>query len=224
MSGKKHKRRKVVVCIIFIILVIILLLTLIKVPVTKEILVAKKFYFWVANINVSEEKVVREECWERNVNWTYEWLGWSDEPEGYISPIYNLTNLENESNRFEVYFAFFDDSVYPYALYREKDYDSVKDRLPWSAASMYSQKVVYELGPFEEKEIVISTKMPYNSNYWVYADVEVLNKTICNKKIYSNNETRIDNTTQYRIETAEETVFERVPLWKYLLSYLMETR
>lgn len=214
-------RRRRIVLIIIILIVIHILLNIIRVNITREELVNKSIPYLDYEEYETREPKITELCFEREFEWDYEWEEWDDSQKGYVSPNFRLINLENESGEFKVELAFFDNELYPYEMYKGKNYETVKDKLSWEAASMYSYPVIQKLGPYENTIIITYTQKKHSASiYWAYADVEPPIHEICNYTIEYINLTRNRTITKYRTEKTRKNITKSMTLWQLLIDFI----
>ncbi|MCP3684836.1 MAG: hypothetical protein GY861_19395 [bacterium] len=217
---RRYRQRKII-AIIILIIVIHIILNLIKIPQTTEEIFLENVSYEVFEERTGIEPVSVDECEDKQYLWGYEWVGWLPEHENKISPRFRLTNIEEKIGEYTVYFAFFDESEYLYENYKGQYYDDVRERLPWSSASMYSEKVKVTLGVGEKALITIYTeKKDPNAVYWVYPDINVPVYPVCSKKLEYQNVTTNKSVTKYKIEPIKRNATERITLWDLLMSKL----
>ncbi len=128
--------------------------------------------------------------------------------------------LEQEEGGFVVQFAFFDNDVYDYELYRGKNYDLVMDDLPWEAAAMVSEKRNISLGPGERKLVNIWTEKKYpDALYWVYGQVDAPKVADCVIVEVLRNVTKNKTVMKDRadVDVAEEVEWVKLRVWLWRL-------
>ncbi|RMF55019.1 hypothetical protein D6745_03300, partial [Candidatus Woesearchaeota archaeon] len=133
----------------------------------------------------------------------YSWEGWEPEVNNTIATRFKLTNLENKKGVFTVRFAFFDEAEHPFGAFQGVNYDEVKNVLPWSSASMWSN-ITQEIEGRSSAMFVPSVKKKNStSTYWAYAIVEPPKREKCvtkynytkiNKTIMVNRTVRVNKT------------------------------
>lgn len=214
-------RRRRILSVIIVIILIHIILNIIRVNVTREEMVNESVPYLVSEEYTTKEPEITEVCFEKEFNWTYEWLGWNNDREGYVSPNFKLTNNENESGEFIVEFAFFDNAVYPYDAYHGKPYETVEDRLPWDAAEMQSYLMKKNLNPGETAVLTSYTeKRNLYASYWAYANVDAPIHNVCNYTTEYINVTRNITIERYREEEIEKMVTKSMTLWQLFVEFI----
>jgi hypothetical protein len=215
-DDEKRRRRRRLVLWLGIIVIIFVILTVIKVRISWADIYRTEVPSGIIEAYASQGPSAQD-CEERNYSWTYEWLGWQPTQNSSISPIFKIINNENERGEFEVYFIFFDDHYWAYEEYGTKTYDEVKDKLPLSAVSFYSDRLKVDLGPKEEKVIIEYTeKTNPAGNYWAYAIVNPPKLQVCKETGVIYNNTSDASMTDYIPQRNAEVMTARVPLWLFL--------
>ena len=214
-------RRRRIILIIIILIVIHILLNIIRINITIEELFNESIPYEEVETYTTKEPDIIELCFEREFDWDYEWQGWNEDRQGYVSPRFMLINLENKSGEFKIEFAFFDESIYPYEKFNGKPYETVEDELPWEAASMHSYPVTQRLGQNENTLITTYTPKKYSDSiYWAYADVDPPIHEVCNYTIEHINVTRNRTITKYRTEKTKKNITKSMTLWQILVDFI----
>jgi hypothetical protein len=223
-SSKKEEirlRRRRIISVIIILILIHIILNLIRVNVKREEMVNKSIPYIDYEEYETKEPEITELCFEKEFDWIYQWSGWNEDKEGYVSPIFKLTNLENETGEFTVEFAFFDNAIYDYDAYHGKPYETVEERLPWEAAAMHSYLMKERVNPGQEVVFNSYTKKKNTgSSYWAYADVDVPIHKVCNYTTEYINVTRNRTVTRYRDEEVSKEVTRSITLWQLLVDFI----
>lgn len=226
-SEKENKKEEIrlrkrrIISVIIILILIHIILNIIRVNVTREELINESVPYLVSEEYTTKEPEITEVCIEKEFNWTYEWLGWNDDREEYVSPNFRITNLENKSGEFVVQFAFFDNSVYSYDAFHGKPYEAVEDRLPWDSAEMHSYLMKKNLNPGETAVLTSYTeKRNLYASYWAYANVDAPIHNVCNYTTKYMNITRNITMTRYREEEVEKEITKSATLWQLLISFI----
>ncbi len=216
----RSRRRKIILALIILILIHIIL-NIIRVSVTREQADYETEPYIFSIEYEAEEPDIIESCVEKEYEWSYEWLGWNNDREGYVSPNLRIKNLENKSGEFSVEFAFFDNSLYPYDNFHRRSYDTVEDILPWDAASMHSSVMKKHLAPGEEAIITSYTQeRSPDTVYWAYANIDAPKYEICNFTIENISVTKNITTVTYRTEKTKTNVTKSATLWQLLLDFI----
>jgi hypothetical protein len=208
---EKRRRRKKLLLAIIIILILTIILYALRIVVIEDVSYAEEVPVEKQYQTNGTRVLKQETCTYNNYNWNYSWEGWEPEFQEFIAPKYRLRNLEDREGTFYVRFGFFDNGLHPFVRYQGKDYETIRDELPWSFASMLTENLSYVVGP--KKDILITPvtkKANSKSTYWVYADINLPKYRNCtgvyeSEKI-SPNRTYIIYETKTSLEQRNTTV------------------
>lgn len=202
--------------IILTILIIHVLLNVIRIPLTTETLVSVSGN---ASYDESTEEKTERQCFTKEHEWNFEWEGYNDVGIQSISPKIRLYNAEDRSGTYHLQFGFFDQSKYNFERFREKKYDTVRDILPWSSASMYSENITVPIGANEDRLITSFTPKPDPGGiYWVYALITAPSYNKCETTVIYINKTSLSSrNVSQQISNYENKEYKT--LWQLFMDW-----
>jgi len=210
-------RKRSIIKIIVVVLIIHIILILTKCTIVDEEEFYENVSYEIESNYTDLDNFSTIKCEERDYLWRYQWEGWNEEVDNKISPNFRLINLENKSGKFDVEFAFFDDSVHRFADYQGIEYDNVRKQLPWNTAAMHSPMLSYNLEPYGEVLITGEVEKEKSDGvYWVYADVVVPKLDDCFEVMIYDEIERNKTVVEYRMEKRKRNVTKKVRLWDLL--------
>jgi len=201
---------KAIAFALFVIIFVFIIFNIIKIPVPEEKISTELKPFVVLDYYTAQEKVMDNgNCVSRNFSYSYSWQGWDSGDDDFTTPYLEIINYENQSGTYIVQFALFDESEYPYVLYKET--------IKWEDASMYSDEKSVLLKSMGRNTVSIPTLKPNkDASYWAIGDIKAPVLYECGENIEYRTVVKNKTVTEYREIEKSEIFVNKISIWDYL--------
>lgn len=216
---KRDKTKRKLLAIMFLIIFFMyLILHLIKIPQEYEQDYTTKEFIQKTELNQEPKQLKSEQCYLKTYTWSWQWQGWAELEDGFVSPYFWIMNFEDRPAIFEVRFAFFDNSEYPYDVIRGREYEDFKGFISGNDATMFSNWIDLKLDARENRTITIPTLSPNpDTTYWALADVnEPPSYEVCDSDSTDETIKSTSSETEYVETTKTKVVRESITLWELI--------
>lgn len=217
---KRDKTKRKLLAIMFLIIFFMyLILHLIKIPQEYEQDYTTKELIQKTELNQEPKQLKSEQCYLKTYTWSWQWQGWAELENNFVSPYFWIMNFEDRPAIFEVRFAFFDNSEYPYDVIRGREYEDFKGFISGNDATMFSNWIDLKLDARENRTITIPTLSPNpDTTYWALADVnEPPSYEVCVGDSYKDIIIQAGSGALSENITTIKVVEEKISLWQWIL-------
>lgn len=210
MDEKKNRiNYKAITVALFTIIVVFFLLNIIRVPIAEEQISTELKPYVVLDYYTAQEKIANGTCVSRNFSYSYSWEGWDSGNDDFTTPYLEIINYENQTGTYLIQFAFYDESKYPYNLY--------KNSITLEDATMYSEERNITLKPRGRNIISIPTLKPdRDASYWAIGDIKAPVLFDCGNNVQYKTVVKNRTITKNKTFEKSELVTKKLSIWDYI--------